>query len=101
MSFPLEHHIPGIQKLCRDHHIKTLHVFGSVLRHDFRPDSDIDFLVVFDHSHQPSSFVRFFEFKEALESMLSHPVDLIAYEAIRNPFFKLEIEETKHVVFAA
>ena len=101
MSFLIEQHLPGIQRLCRDHHVKTLHVFVSVLRHDFRQDSDIDFLVVFDRSHQPSSFVQFFEFKEALESMLGHPVDLISYEAIHNPFFKLEIEETKQVVYAA
>ena len=97
----LEQHFPAIQRLCRDHHVKTLHAFGSVLRPDFGPDSDIDFLVVFDRTHQPSAFVRFFAFKEALEAMLGRTVDLISYDSIKNPFFKLAIEETKQAVYAA
>ena len=101
MSSVLEQQLPGIQRLCRDHHVKALHAFGSVLRPDFQPDSDIDFLVVFDRSKHPSAFVQFFAFKEALEAMLGRTVDLIPYDSIHNPFFKLEIEETKQVVYAA
>ncbi|MCX6868052.1 MAG: nucleotidyltransferase domain-containing protein, partial [Verrucomicrobia bacterium] len=51
----LEQHFSSIQRLCRDHHVKTLHAFGSVLRPEFGPGSDIDLLVVFDRSHQPSA----------------------------------------------
>ena len=101
MTALLEQHLPEIQRLCRDHHVKTLHAFGSVLRSDFNPESDIDLLVVFDRSNGKNAFVQFFEFKEELEAMLGRNVDLISYESIRNPFFKLEIEETKQAVYAA
>jgi predicted nucleotidyltransferase len=97
----LEQHFSSIQRLCRDHHVKTLHAFGSVLRPEFGPGSDIDLLVVFDRSHQPSAFAQFFEFKESLETVLGRAVDLISYDSIQNPFFKLEIEATKQAVYAA
>ncbi len=41
---------------CRTHHIRRLSLFGSVLRPDFRPDSDIDVLVEFEPEHLPSLF---------------------------------------------
>lgn len=41
---------------CRRHHIRRLALFGSVLRADFRSDSDIDVLVEFDPAHIPGLF---------------------------------------------
>jgi predicted nucleotidyltransferase len=38
---------------CRQHHIRRLQLFGSVLRDDFRPDSDVDVLVEFEPGHTP------------------------------------------------
>jgi uncharacterized protein len=42
-----------IKQFCRKHHIRKLSVFGSYLREDFRPESDIDFLVEFESDHIP------------------------------------------------
>ena len=42
-----------IKEFCRKHHIRKLSVFGSYLREDFRPESDIDFLVEFESDHIP------------------------------------------------
>ena len=42
-----------IESFCRKHHIMKLALFGSVLRDDFTPDSDIDVLVEFDPDHVP------------------------------------------------
>ena len=42
--------------LCRKHHIRRLAIFGSALRDDFRPDSDIDVLVEFEPSYAPGLF---------------------------------------------
>ena len=38
---------------CRHHHIQKLSLFGSVLREDYRPDSDVDVLVEFEPNHGP------------------------------------------------
>jgi uncharacterized protein len=43
-----------LEEFCQRHHIRKLSVFGSYLRDDFGPDSDIDFLVEFDPEHIPS-----------------------------------------------
>jgi hypothetical protein len=42
-----------IADFCRRHHIRKLAVFGSALREDFRPDSDLDVLVEFEPGHTP------------------------------------------------
>ena len=45
-----------IAAFCRRHHIRRLSLFGSVLRDDFRPDSDVDVLVEFEPEHIPGLF---------------------------------------------
>ena len=45
-----------IAAFCRERHIRRLAVFGSALRTDFRPDSDIDILVEFEPDHVPGLF---------------------------------------------
>lgn len=52
---PVHIDVPRLQlaEFCRRHQIQTLSLFGSVLREDFRPDSDIDVLVEFEDGHVP------------------------------------------------
>ncbi len=47
---------PAIAEFCRRNHIRRLALFGSVLRDDFRPDSDIDVLVEFEPAGVPGFF---------------------------------------------
>ena len=97
----LDTHLDGIRDLCRTYHVVSLHAFGSVLRPDFSAESDVDFLVVFDRSHEGSAFLQFFEFKEDLEKLLGRKIDLVTRDSIRNPFFKHAVEDSKLLVYAA
>jgi uncharacterized protein len=65
-----------IAEFCRKHHIRRLSLFGSVLRDDFRPDSDIDVLVTFE----PGQVVglRIVEIEEELAQLLGRRVDLVS-----------------------
>lgn len=45
-----------LAEFCRKHHVRKLSLFGSVLREDFRPDSDVDVLVEFEPGHVPGLF---------------------------------------------
>lgn len=45
-----------IAEFCKRHHIRKLSLFGSVLRSDFRPDSDVDVLVEFEQGHSTGFF---------------------------------------------
>jgi hypothetical protein len=63
-----------IEAFCHRHHIKKLSLFGSVLRDDFGPDSDIDVLVEFEEGHVPG--LKFFAMQEELSHILGRKVDL-------------------------
>lgn len=65
-----------LTEFCRRHHIRKLALFGSVLRKDFRPDSDIDVLVEFEPDHVPG--LRFIELQEELSDIFGgRQIDLV------------------------
>ena len=63
-----------IEEFCRKHHIGKLALFGSVLREDFRSESDVDVLVEFEPGHVPG--LAFFSMEEELSEILGHKVEL-------------------------
>ena len=63
-----------IRRFCRKHHIRRLAFFGSVLREDFNPGSDVDVLVEFEPGHTPG--LQFFAIQEELSQILRRKVDL-------------------------
>jgi uncharacterized protein len=63
-----------LAEFCRRSHIRTLALFGSVLRDDFSPVSDVDVLVEFEAGHVPG--LRFFALERELSEILARKVDL-------------------------
>jgi uncharacterized protein len=63
-----------LEEFCRRNHIRKLAFFGSVLRDDFGPESDVDVLVEFEPGKIPG--FAFFEMQEELSEILGHKVDL-------------------------
>ena len=63
-----------IGAFCRRHHIRKLAFFGSVLREDFSPTSDVDVLVEFEPAHTPG--LDFFAIESELGALLGRKVDL-------------------------
>ncbi len=95
-------HRDALQALCRRFHVHRLDLFGSAARGDFDPQrSDIDFLVEFDRSAPQHPFDAYFGFKEALEALFGRSVDLVEAGAVRNPFLKASIEQSRENVYAA
>ena len=70
-----------VAEFCRKHRIKMLSLFGSALREDFRPDSDVDVLVSFAEDARYSLF-DLAAMEEELGSILGRKVDLVEREAI-------------------
>jgi uncharacterized protein len=64
-----------LAQLCEHHHIKTLRVFGSVLRPDFRPGSDIDVLLEFEPGIDPDLF-ELGGIQQDLSDLLGRDVDV-------------------------
>jgi predicted nucleotidyltransferase len=63
-----------IAEFCKRNHIRKLSLFGSALRGDFRPGSDIDVLVEFETGHVPG--LNFFTMEIELSQLLGQKVDL-------------------------
>lgn len=96
----IEINLPQIYTLCQTHKVKTLSVFGSILTNRFNNDSDVDLLVDFNSDINHNNYAdNFFNFYYALKSLLGRNIDLVDYSAIKNPYFKEEIEETKRVIY--
>ena len=87
---------------CRRWKIREFALFGSVLREDFRPDSDVDVLVTFG-PEAPWTLFDFVQMQDELKEMLGRGVDLVekaAIEESRNPFRKRGILSSARVVYS-
>jgi predicted nucleotidyltransferase len=77
-----------ITAFCRKHRIRRLALFGSVLREDFGPDSDLDVLVEFEPGHVPG--LAFFAMEMELSELLGHKVDLNTPSFV-SPYFRDQV----------
>jgi predicted nucleotidyltransferase len=100
MSPKIHIDLEKIAEFCRKWKITEFAVFGSVLRDDFRPDSDVDVLVSFDQN-AGWSLLDIVEMKDELELVLGREVDLAEKGAVRNPFRRHAIMTNREVLYAA
>lgn len=96
---PINQHIDLIKKICDLNHVKSLFVFGSLVRNELKPGSDIDLIVEIDESNPLTYADYYFDLKEGLEKILKHPIDLLEEKAIRNQFLRQEIDRTKVKIY--
>ena len=89
-----------IEALCREYGVLRLEVFGSATGEHFHAESDVDFLVEFADTG-PGYADRFFGLLEALEKLFGRSIDLVIASAIRNPYFKESVDETRQLLYAA
>ena len=92
--------IPGdyIKDFCRKHHITKLSIFGSYLRDDFGPESDIDFLVEFDPEHIPG-LLEIAGMEIELSNTLGRKVDLRTAQDLSR-YFRDEVVAQAEVQYA-
>jgi uncharacterized protein len=89
-----------IPKFCQRWGILELSLFGSILRPDFRPDSDVDVLITF-RTDAHWSLLEWVQMRDELQKLLGRRVDLVKKQAIRNPFRRKSILNTQRVIYAA
>lgn len=97
----IESNIEKIFQLCKKYKVKTLYAFGSILTSRFKETSDIDLLVDFKKSEIPFSDYadNFFGFMYSLEETLGRKIDLVCDDAVRNPYFRRELDATKYLIY--
>ena len=87
-----------IKDFCRRHHIRKLSIFGSYLRDDFGPESDVDLLVEFDPQHIPG-LLDIAGMEIELSEMLGRKVDLRTAEDLSR-YFRDEVVAQAEVQYA-
>ena len=87
-----------VAQFCRSHHIRRLALFGSVLRDDFRPDSDVDVLVEFEPGQEPG-LLGLARMERELSETLGRQVD-IRTPADLSQLFRDEVVATAEVQYA-
>lgn len=102
MTRVLEGHRPELVELCRKYRVRRLDVFGSAARGDFNEhSSDVDLLVEFDDMPHADRADAYLGFLMAVEALLGRRVDLVELGAVRNPYLRRGIEESRELVYAA
>ncbi len=97
----IEINLQRIFELCRKHRVLSLSVFGSILTDRFNENSDVDLLVNFDTTdHEKWDYVtNYFDFRDALESLLGRKVDLIVEKGLKNKYFIANVNRTKQLIY--
>jgi hypothetical protein len=85
--------------LCRRSQVSELSVFGSALRPDFRSDSDIDLLVVFEPEAR-IGFIAYARLQRELSELVGRKVDLVSKRGLK-PLIRDEVIASSRVVYAA
>lgn len=86
-----------IAEFCERYHISKFSLFGSILRDDFRPDSDVDVLVEFVPGHVPG-FITFSRMQRELSEILGRQVDLRTPESLSD-YFRDEVESRAELIY--
>jgi uncharacterized protein len=89
-----------VAAFCRKWKVKEFSLFGSVLRDDFRPDSDVDVLVELADDAS-SDFLDWIDMIDELKAMFGREVDLVEKAAITNPFRRRSILKSHEVIYVA
>jgi predicted nucleotidyltransferase len=95
----VEKNIDRLKKLCKKYKVSKLYVFGSVISNRFNEESDIDFIVVFDEIELENYADNYFNLKFSLEDLFKRKIDLLEEKAIKNPFFKKTINNSKKIIY--
>lgn len=87
-----------LDKFCKEYHIRTLSLYGSVLRDDFKPDSDIDILVEFNPGIKVG-LLKMARIENELSEMLGRKVDLRTPGDLSR-YFRNDVLKTAEVEYA-
>ena len=88
-----------INALCANHKVRSLYAFGSVLTPNFNSKSDVNLIVDFKEIDVKDYADNYFNFKFSLQDILNPPIDLLEEQAIKNPYFKEELNKKKVIVY--
>jgi len=95
----IKNNLERIHDVCKQHHVKSLYLFGSAVKQEsqYKAESDVDFLYQFNKNEigELEYADNYFNLLFALESLLKRSVDLVPEEKLSNPYFIQRINQDK------
>ena len=92
-------YLKDINKLCLQHRVKKLYVFGSALTNDFNENSDVDLIVEFNTLAVEEYADNYFDFKFSLQNIFNRPIDLLEEKELKNPYFKNAVLKDRALLY--
>lgn len=87
------------RNICESENVSELFAFGSVIRNDFRKESDIDLLIRIDEKDPISRGEKLLSVWTKLENFFQRRVDLLTENSIRNPIFKNTVLKSRVLIY--
>ncbi len=98
----IENHLQPIESLCRHYAVRKLRLFGSAATGLFESErSDLDFLVEFEKPEGMDKFEQYFGLQQELVKLFGRDVDLVDWNAAKNPYFRAEAESEATIVYGS
>jgi predicted nucleotidyltransferase len=91
--------LKALADFCRRYRVQRLALFGSVLRDDFRPDSDVDVLVLFDPEARVG-FMTLGRMRRELTALFQRPIDLVPQDGLK-PLIRDSVLASAEEIYAA
>jgi len=88
-----------INELCQHYNVNRLFAFGSVLTDSFSEQSDVDLMVAFNDIPVEEYADNYFDFKFSLQNIFNRSVDLLEEQAIKNPYFRQNVDSNKQIIY--
>ena len=95
----IEDHIDLLNRLCEEHKVEKMYLFGSALNKKFSNKSDLDFLVRFKTIDLQDYFDNYISFKKNLQNLLGRDIDLVEEQTLKNPILIKSINQSKKLVY--
>lgn len=91
--------ISSLKQICKEHQVKQLFAFGSVVNGNNTAESDIDFEVEFKSLDLKLYFRNYLGLKEKLEKLFNKSIDLVESQTIKNPILRASINSKKRKIY--
>ena len=102
MNQLVERKLDDLTRLCEKFRVKRLDLFGSAVSDEFDPEtSDLDFLVSLQEMDFGEYADAYFGLLQGLQELFDRHIDLVMDSAIKNPYFRQELEKTRMLLYAA
>ena len=94
----IENHIKDIERLCINHSVEKMYLFGSALSSNFSEKSDVDILVKFKPLNV-DYFNNYLDFKDELKKLFGREIDLLEEQTLKNPILINSINRSKKLIY--